>query len=116
MHIMWYDNIGIGSDALDYQFSRTVMSSVVQSSRYSIPFGFELHRMLGRSNHVPRLRISMWLRRGRDRKNATSLGVYSPPCWNNQTSEETWYNKKLGVYGKWTEIRHYLSVICGGAD
>ena len=85
MNIMWYETIGIGPDVLEYHISRTDTSPIVQSSKYYIPFGFEMHRILGRSNPVPKIRTST-----RPKNGNTS----------NHTTAERWHNIEFGL--KWS--------------
>ena len=89
VNIMWYDKIGIGSDNLDYCVWRTFTSPIVQSYKYFIPFGFNMHRILGRTNPVPRMRRST-------RSNGGG-NTYDTPQSDNQTSDEAWRNKEFGL-------------------
>ena len=56
MDIMWYESIGISADALEYHISRTDTSPIVQSSKYYILVGFEMHRIFGTGFDLPKIR------------------------------------------------------------
>ncbi|KAL7534418.1 hypothetical protein ACHAXR_005863 [Thalassiosira sp. AJA248-18] len=95
MNIMWYEKIDIDSDSLDYHVSRTVTEPIVQSNRYYIYGGFEMHRTVGASNPVPKLRTS----KRSKRTGSTTSNEYARPTLNNQTSDEDWHDTEYGL--KW---------------
>ena len=55
---MWYEKIDVNSDVLDYHVSRDMATPMIQTNRYFICGGFDMHRQKGHSNPVPRLRKS----------------------------------------------------------
>ena len=58
INIIWYEIISAGVGTLEYQLSRVDTAPVVQNSSTFIPFQFEMHRVIGRVNTVPKMRIS----------------------------------------------------------
>ena len=99
LNVLWYENIGTGTDVLDYQLSRTDTSPVIQSNKYLIPVEVTMHRLLGRSNPVPRLRMSV-------RQGGEANTSY-------QTSFETWHDKEFGL--KWRmdkQLRDKALALC----
>ena len=89
MYIMWYEKIDILSDDLDYHISRNEVEPMVQSNEYMVLQGFDMHRVAGRSNPVPRPRSVTGQR-----------GFYSRVLQNYQTTFEQWHNKEYGAVWK----------------
>ena len=85
LNVMWYKTIGSGNDVLDYQLSRTDTCPVVQSNKYLIPIEVQMHRLTGRPNPVPKLRMSA-------RQGGEANASY-------QTSFEEWHDIEFGL--KW---------------
>ena len=56
--VMWYEAIGISSDALEYQISREHTTPVVTSDYSFIPISFDMHRILRQSHPVSKIRVS----------------------------------------------------------
>ena len=90
--VMWYEKIDINSDSLDYQISRDIMKPVVQNNRCLIHAGFEMHRMNGKNNPVPKQRTST--------RSTKVLGVYSTARRGNQTSHDEWHDKEFELEWK----------------
>ena len=106
--VMWYEKINIMSDKLDYHVSRTNTEPIVQNSKYLIPFDFEVHRVIGESNPVPRLRTST-------RKNQQEQDqAYACPRLNNQRSrDEDWHDKEFGLVWKMDrKVRETALTLC----
>ena len=89
MNIIWYEIIGAGVGTLEYQLSRVDTAPVVQNSSTFIPFQFEMHRVIGRVNPVPKVRIST---RPGGRDNASY-----------QTTFERWHDREFGIRWKMDE-------------
>jgi hypothetical protein len=85
MNVVWYEQIGIGCDAMEYQIELTETNMIVQSNTYYISITFELHRVLVRSNPVPKIITSS---QPRDSKNL-----------HYHTTANYWLVKDLGL--KW---------------
>ena len=99
LNVMWYETIGIGEDDLDYQLSRTDTCPVVQSNKYLIPIEVQMHRLIGRINTVPKLRMSA-------RQGGGTNASY-------QTSFEEWHDIEFGL--KWRmdkEFRDTALFLC----
>ena len=75
LYLMWYEQINVMADTLEYLVSRTETEPIVQNNRYLIPIDVTLHQMLGQSNVVPKLQTST---KGDVRQSTT----------NNQQSKE----------------------------
>ena len=101
IYVMWYEKIDILSDDLDYHVSRTGTKPDVQHNEYMVLQGFNMHRVTGQSNPVPRPRNSSTSRRTQN------------PC-QYQTSFEQWHDKEFGVTWKMDEeVRTEALVRCG---
>ena len=87
MYVMWYEKIDLNSEELDYQISRDIREPVIQNNRCLVHAGFEMHRMNGRSNPVPKQRTST----------RESGGTYSTAKRGNQTSYHDWHDKEFGI-------------------
>ena len=96
--VMWYERIDINSDVLGYRISRTHTKPNVQSNRYLVHASFSMHRVLGRSNPVPKLRSS---------RNDTARQ-------NNQRRANAWYDKEYGlVWNMDARVRQEALSKCG---
>ena len=99
LNVIWYKNVGTGADVLYYRLSRTDMSPVVQSNKYLVPVEVHMHRILGRSNPVTKLRMSA-------RQGGEANASY-------QSSFEAWHDKEFGL--KWRmdkELRDKVLSLC----
>ena len=99
LNVMWYETIGSGEDVLDYQISRTDTCPVVQSNKYLIPIEVRMHRLIGRPNPVPMLRMSA-------RQGGEANVSY-------QSSFEQWHDIEFGL--KWRmdkELRDSAFSLC----
>ena len=55
---MWYEQINIMSDSLEYWVSRSETKPIVQNNRYLVPMEVNMHQMQRENNVVPKLRTS----------------------------------------------------------
>ena len=78
MYIMWYKNIDLNTDSLEYHVSRTITKPTVQSNEYMILQGFEMHQITGRNNPVPKQRSNS----------------------SYQTTFEQWHDSEFGIRWK----------------
>jgi len=99
--VMWYEKIDVMSDNLDYWVSRSETKPIVQNNRDLIPVEVEMHRMLGESNIVPKLRSST--RNSNTRAEA-----------NNQSRVEEGHDKEWGTRWRMNdELRNIALALCG---
>ena len=91
LFVMWYEKIDVNSDACDYHVSRTITTPQIQSNRYLIHSGFDMHRVIGSSNPVPR---------SRPRSARATRSIYDCPLQNLQTSVENWHDREYGIVWK----------------
>lgn len=105
LFVMWYEKIDVNSVAFDYHASRTITTPQIQSNRYLIHSGFDMHRVIGSSNPVPRSRPRS-ARAGRSR----GRGVYDPPIQNLQTSNENWHDREYGLVWKMDECVQWTAL------
>jgi len=94
MNVMWYERIDISSEELDYHISRDISEPVVQNNRCLVHAGFNMHRMNGRSNPVPKQRTS----------NREAGGAYSTAKRGNQTSFHDWHEKEFSLEWKMDKV------------
>ena len=91
--MMWYEKIDINSDQLNYHASRTITKPAIQSNEYMIYSGFEMHRVVGDSNPVPRRRNSNKARREQYDRSRQDI---------HKTFNE-WHDAEFGVVWKMDE-------------
>ena len=90
MNIIWYEKIDLDSEDLDYHISRHETHPIVQRSRSLLHAQFDIPRMIGRDNPVPRHRER------RATSQAVSLGEYYYPTTNFQSSVTGWHDREFG--------------------
>ena len=90
MNIMWYEKMDISLDALDYQVSRSFTSPIVQNNKYFIPITVNMHRVLGGSNPVPKLRTSA----------RSNMSISA----NTEARNNAWHDKEFGLRWKMDNI------------
>ena len=54
---MWYDRIDVNEEEIEYHVAQIYTHPVVQYNKFLIHIGFEMHRMVGSSNPVPKHRF-----------------------------------------------------------
>ena len=104
IYIMWYEKIDINSDALEYHVSRTITKPAVQSNEYMVFSGFEMHRVVGGSNPVPKRRNTNTARRGQYDRIREDI---------HKTFNE-WHDKEFGLIWKMNDdVRRKALARCG---
>ena len=104
IYIMWYEKIDLNSDELDYHISRTITKPAVQSNEYMIYSGFEMHRVVGDSNPVPRRRNT----------NTARQGQYDRIRQDIHKTFNDWHDKEFGLVWKMdSDVRSKALARCG---
>ncbi len=94
IYVMWYEKIDLSSDDLDYHVSRTITKPTVQNNEYVVCSGFQMHRVVGSSNPVPRRQKAI----GR----------------SNERNYNDWHDREFGVVWKMDDkIRSRALSKCG---
>ena len=102
--VQWYEKIDINSDALEYHVSRTITKPAVQSNEYMVFSGFEMHRVVGGSNPVPKRRNTNTARRGQYDRIREDI---------HKTFNE-WHDKEFGLIWKMNnDVRRKALARCG---
>ena len=86
LYLMWYEQINVMADTLEYLVSRTETEPIVQNNRYLILIDVTLHQMLGQSKVVPKLQTST---RGDVRQSAVNNRKRIKE-WHDQEQEIIW--------------------------
>ncbi len=79
MYIMWYEKMNVNSDKLQYQVNKTIHKPVVQSNYYLIHSKFDMIRVKGDLNRVPKPRNTSHSRR------------------SDQKTFEDWHNNEFSI-------------------
>ena len=79
IYVQWYEKIDVNSDESKYHVSRTITVPQVQNNQLLLHAGFEMHRLRGESNSVPRSRPTSARRQSSQSSSAASLGDYARP-------------------------------------
>ena len=109
VYIMWYEKIDVNSDVLDYHVSRDCATPMIQSNRYFIFGGVNMHLQKGKSNPVPRLRKSTI------KVSRQSKSVYKQPRTDLQKSDKTWHNKEFGLIWRMDKVDREAALAKVGA-
>ena len=109
VYIMWYEKIDVNLDVLDYHVSRDMATPMIQTNRYFICGGFDMHRQKGHSNPVPRLRKSTM------NESRKSKSVYKQPRTDLKKSGKTWHNKEFGLVWRMDKVDREAAIAKVGA-
>ena len=90
INVQWYEKIDHNSRALDYHIARHETHPIVQQSRSLLHAQFDMTKMIGPNNPVPR-------HRSRSRRGPTTTGDYYFPTKNFQSTVTGWHDREFGI-------------------
>ena len=90
INVQWYKKIDHNISALDYHISRHKTHLIVQQSRSLLHAQFNMTKMIGPNNPVPR-------HRSRSLHCPTTTGDYYFPTTNFQSTVTGWHDREFGI-------------------